>query len=61
MRLGILDYKRYRKDADQIMRELCRKDGMGAFRRWYAYWAVRLCAEGAARPQAEPLVKIYAP
>jgi hypothetical protein len=61
MRLSILDYKKYRKPADQIMKKLCRQDGMGAFRAWYVYWAVRIFAKSCARPQQEPSEKLYAP
>ena len=61
MRLSKLDNKIFRKPADRILRKLCREDGMNPFRAWYVYWAVRLCAAGAARPQQDPLVKLYAP
>lgn len=38
---GQLDSK-YRKDADQTMRDLCKEDGMSAPRRFWTYWGVRL-------------------
>lgn len=34
--------KRYRKDADKIMRVIAENDGMPFLRRWYAYAAVRV-------------------
>lgn len=40
IREGRIDH-RHRKAADQLMRRLAREDGMGAFRAWYAYRAVR--------------------
>lgn len=36
--------------ADQLLREICRIDGMSAFRAWYVFWAVRLFAKHAAEP-----------
>ena len=58
MRLGGLDYRVYRKRADEILREVCRADGMCAFRAWYVYQGVHLFAEGSARPGTEPEVNI---
>jgi hypothetical protein len=58
MRLSVLDYRVYRKRADEILREICLEDGMCSFRAWYVYQALRLFAEGAARPREEPEVKI---
>lgn len=53
MREGVLDYRVHRKRADEILRELCLKDGMCSFRAWYVYRAVRIFAEGGARPRKE--------
>ncbi len=33
--------KRYRKYADQLLRQHCLEDGMSKFRAWYVYMAVR--------------------
>lgn len=33
--------KKMRKKADQTMRDIAKLDGMGGFRRFYTYWAVR--------------------
>ena len=38
---GYLDRK-YRKRADEILREICLEDGMSKFRAWYYYNAVRI-------------------
>lgn len=38
---GKLD-KKYRKRADEILREICLEDGMSKFRAWYVYNAVRM-------------------
>ena len=37
MRLEELDYKTDRKYADQLLKKICRGDGMSAFRAWYVY------------------------
>ena len=58
MRLSALDYKVYRKRADEILREICPEDGMSSFRAWYVYQAVHLFAEGSARPREEPEIEI---
>ena len=39
-----------RKRADEILRIVCKKDGMSYFRAWYAYQGVRIFGAGAARP-----------
>lgn len=39
----------YRKDADQVLRDVCLEDGMCALRAWWVYHAVRLGAGYAAR------------
>ena len=41
MREGHLD-KSYRKYADELFRQMCLEDGMGKFRAWYYYNAVRI-------------------
>jgi Protein of unknown function (DUF1353) len=37
---GLLD-KKYRKYADQLLRQIALEDGMSKFRAWYVYMAVR--------------------
>lgn len=34
--------KKHRKDADRLMRQIAREDGMSAIRAWYAWLGVRL-------------------
>jgi len=58
MRMNALDYKIYRKRADEILRELCLKDGMSTFRAWYVYQAVQWFGESFALPNSEPEVVI---
>ena len=58
MRLSALDYKVHRRRADEILKEICLEDGMSSFGVWYVYQAVRLFAEGNARPREEPEVEI---
>ena len=49
LRAGVLPQV-YRVRADRVMRRLNRAYGMGAFRAWYTYQAVRLFGGSAARP-----------
>ena len=58
MRLGGLDHKKYRKRADEILREMCVEDGMSAFRAWYVYQAVWWFGESSATPKPEPEVEV---
>lgn len=39
-----------RKKADEILREICRKDGMSKVRAWYVYNGVRIGGASAAKP-----------
>jgi hypothetical protein len=50
MREGSLDYKKDRKEADLILKEMCKQDGMSAFRSWYVYNALRAFGEKNAKP-----------
>lgn|GEM_PF-701495 len=54
MRLGLLDHLEYRERADNILRDLCREDGMSFLRAGIAFYAVRLFGERHARPRTEP-------
>lgn len=59
MRLSALDYKKYRKRADEILKEICIEDGMSSFRAWYVYQAVQIFGVKAAAPRKEPEVKRF--
>jgi hypothetical protein len=62
MRDGLLDHEKYRKDADDLLRAICKEDGMSAFRAWYVYQSVRLFGGSAAEPRPrEPVECIWAP
>ena len=50
MRGGALDKDSHRKDADQLLRKICREDGMGALRAWMVYTGVRYLGESFADP-----------
>ncbi len=39
-----------RKQADEILRDICRQDGMSNIRAWWVYQGVRLFAACAAKP-----------
>jgi hypothetical protein len=53
MREGVLNYKVHKKRADEILRELCLKDGMCSFRAWCVYQGVRIFGTKGARPKKE--------
>jgi hypothetical protein len=55
LRAGKIDQK-YRKYADQLLREMCRQDGMSAFRAWYVYRTVRAFAGFAAKRKDNPVI-----
>ncbi len=54
MRGKYLDYKKHRKYADELLKNICLKDGMLKFRAWYVYKIVRMFGEKNARPSEEP-------
>ncbi|MBK8399456.1 MAG: DUF1353 domain-containing protein [Leptospiraceae bacterium] len=45
-----LDYRLY---ADELLRDICKEDGMSSFRAWYVYKAVRKFGESSASPTDE--------
>ena len=52
MRNELLDRKKWRGVVDGELRRMCREDGMGRFRAWYVYRAVRRGAARAASSDA---------
>ena len=58
MRLQHLDYRLYRKYADDLLREMCLADGMNPVRAWYVHRALRWFGAPNARPQvfASPVI-----
>jgi hypothetical protein len=55
MRLRLLDVK-WRKHADELLREHCLEDGMSRFRSRYVYWAVRRFGSFSTDPKPEPAI-----
>ncbi len=55
MRNEVLDHKKDRQRADELLRQTCIQDGMCRFRAWYVYQGVHIFAAKAARPQKEDL------
>jgi len=53
MREGHLDRKAYRGPADEVLREICREDGMPFVRAWWVYHGVRLFADPSADPASD--------
>ena len=57
IREGLLPRK-YRLQADQVLRDVCLQDGMNKFRAWYVYHAVRIFAEQSSMFRKNPRGKI---
>lgn len=57
MRSGHLDPDKYRDSADKLLREICRHDGMSAFRAWYVYRACRLFAKKQASGRPKQVIE----
>ena len=53
MRERHLDRATHRGPADELLREMCRADGMSAIRAWWVYRGLRLFADPAADPAAD--------
>lgn len=51
IREGLIESK-YRKYADELLKDICLQDGMPSWRAWYVYTCVRLFADGAAKKDA---------
>jgi hypothetical protein len=58
MKLSALAYLMHRQYANELLREICREDGMSSFRGWYVYQSVRLFGERSAHPRKDPEVEI---
>jgi hypothetical protein len=48
MRIGRLDPKIHREPADQLLRQMCREDGMSWIRAWWVYKSVHYFGSPAA-------------
>ncbi len=48
MRNEELDRDRYRKPADELLRKMCRDDGMSPIRAWCVYYGLRIFGDKAA-------------
>ncbi len=53
MRGGYIDRERHRKTADQILKRICREDGMSAIRAQWVYLGVRVGGAMSADPRGE--------
>jgi hypothetical protein len=56
MRDGLLDRKVYREKADDLLRAICREDGMSAVRAWIVYQGVRRFGEHCTMPRTNEIV-----
>lgn len=54
MREGLLDREKYRKYADELLRDICLEDGMWKMRANWVYWAVQSFAKRTSEPEKEP-------
>jgi hypothetical protein len=59
MREGALTQD-YRLPADDLLRSMCKEDGMSGIRRWWVYKGVRLFAKDASNKKNQKMIK-YAP
>lgn len=57
MRETDLHKNTYREIADRTMRWMCQEDGMGWFRAWYCYYAVRFFGDKAASREGDYKIK----
>ena len=48
----------FRKEADRVLRDICREDGMGRLRAWYVYTCVRFGGSGGIKPRKEVMEEI---
>lgn len=53
MRNDELDRDQYRKPADELLRKMCRDDGMSRIRAWCAYFGLRIVGERAAHHKSK--------
>jgi hypothetical protein len=58
MREGLLDRKKYRIYADELLRKICLEDGMSKGRADNFYWAVRHFGQNSTKPEKNPRGKI---
>ena len=58
MREEYLDYKKDQEYANNLLKQICREDGMSKFRAWYVHRALRLFGEKAAKPSSNEKDKI---
>ena len=49
-RMREVNVKKYRKYADQLLREICIQDGMSSIRAWWVYYAVRIGSKKSGKP-----------
>ena len=58
MRLNMLPLN-FRKNADEMLKQICIEDGMSEIRAIYMYEGVRLFGEQYAKPTPQPEIQIY--
>lgn len=54
MREKHLDHEKYRKFADDLLKEMCLADGMAKLRAWYVHKLVSMCGAKFAKPTPKP-------
>lgn len=60
MREGFVDSDKYRIKADQLLKKMCKEDGMNIFRRQWVYFGVRLFSDFATDPKKKK-PEVWAP
>lgn len=58
IRLKHLDFS-LREFADDLLKQICRQDGMSRFRAWYVHLAVKLFGKKHAQPGTDTLDTVY--
>ena len=62
MREQILDKDTYREQADKLLQEMCKEDGMSSIRAWWVYKGLRIGGDSAASPSnKKPVIRAPEP
>ena len=56
MREEVLNKDSFRDQADRLLQQICKDDGMNPFFAWIVYQAVRICGGSAADPSSKKIV-----
>ena len=58
MREQILDKHQYRKQADKLLQQMCKQDGMSSIRAWWIFKGIRIVGNAAAsQANKKPVIR----